>query len=91
MSEFLAIPEDLACQSIAAAVAAGVNAQPAVAAATVIDRLTTSFGPVVQQIIALIKSGATSLPVIVQALQAAGVVLPSWATVVITILLALVK
>jgi hypothetical protein len=91
MSEFLSIPEDLAYQSIAAAVAAGVTAHPAVAAATLIERLTTSFGPVVQQIIALIESGATDLPAIVTALQAAGVTLPSWASAVVTILLALVK
>jgi hypothetical protein len=91
MSEFLSLPEDVAYQSIAAAVAEGVKAQPAVAAATLIERLTTSFGPVVQQIIALIESGASDLPAIVEALQAAGVVLPSWATVVVNILLALVK
>ena len=91
MSQFLSIPEDLACQSIAAAVAEGVNAHPDVAAAKVIDGLTASFGPVVQQIIALIKAGATDLPAILQALQAAGVALPSWASSVVAILLAVAK
>ena len=73
MSEFLSIPEDVACQSIAAAVAEGVHAQPDVAAAKVIDRLTASFGPVVQQIIDLIKSGADQSAGDPAALQAAGV------------------
>jgi hypothetical protein len=91
MSAFLSTAEDVAHQSIAAAVAEGVHAHPDVAAAKVIDRLKTSFGPVVQQIIDLIHSGLTSLPAIVAALEAAGVVLPSWASIVITILLALVK
>jgi hypothetical protein len=83
--------EVLVHQSIAAAVAEGVIAPPDLAAAKVIDCLATSFGPVVQSIIDLIKSGVTSLPAILQALQAAGVVLPSWASLVVTILLALVK
>jgi hypothetical protein len=91
MSEFLSIPEDVAQQSIAAAVAAGVQAEPQVAAAAVIDRLTTAFGPVIQQILALIHAGASDLPAILQALQAAGVVLPSWASLVVNILLAVVK
>jgi protein involved in polysaccharide export with SLBB domain len=92
MSEFLSIPEDVACCSIAAAVAEGLNAQPGTAAAAkVIDRLTTSFGPVVQQIIDIIQAGAVNLPAVLQALQAAGVTLPQWATIVVTILLAIVK
>ncbi len=91
MSEFLSIPEDVACCSIAAAVAEGLNAQPGAAAAKVIDRLTTFFGPVVQQIIDIIQAGAVNLPAVLQALQAAGVTLPSWATIVVTILLAIVK
>ena len=91
MSDLLSIPEDVAHRSIAAAVAEGVNAQPDVAAAKVVDRLTTSFGPTVQSIIDLIKSGVTSLPAILQALQASGVVLPSWASIVVAILLAIVK
>ncbi len=91
MSEFLSTAQDLAHQSIAAAVAEGVQAHPAIAAAQVIDRLKTSFGPVVEQIIELIQSGLTSLPAILAALQAAGVVLPSWASILVTILLALVK
>ncbi len=91
MSQFLSIPEDLAQQSIAAAVAAGVHAHPALAAATVIDRLATSFGPVVQQIVDLIQAGAADLPAILQALQAAGTVLPSWVSTVVAILLAIAK
>ena len=59
--------------------------------AKVIDRLTASFGPVVTEIINLIEAGATSLPAILQALQSAGVALPSWATTVVAILLAIVK
>jgi len=91
MSEFLSTAEDVAYHSIAAAVAEGVNAQPDVAAAKVIDRLATSFGPVVQQIIDIIRSGAVNLPAIIQSLQAAGVALPSWVPIVATILLAIVK
>jgi hypothetical protein len=90
MSKFLSLPEDLASQSIAAAVAEGVVANPD-GAAKVIDRLTASFGPVVTEIINLIEAGATSLPAILQALQSAGVALPSWATTVVAILLAIVK
>jgi hypothetical protein len=91
MSELLFISEDAARQSIAAAVAEGVSAHPDVAAARVVDRLTASFGPIVQSIIALIKAGANNLPAIIQALQAAGIVLPSWASVVVSILLAILK
>ena len=91
MSEFLSMSEDLAQQSIASAVAAGVRAHPKVAAAAVIERLTASFGPVIQQILDLIRAGASNLPAILQALQAAGVTLPSWASIVVTILLAIVK
>jgi hypothetical protein len=91
MSELFSIPEDLAHQSIAAAVAEGVNAPPEVAAAKVIERLSLSFGPTVQNIINLISAGATSLPAILQALQAAGVALPSWVSTVVAILLAIVK
>jgi hypothetical protein len=91
MSEFLPIAEDLAQQAIAAAVAEGVRAHPDVAAAKVVDRLTTAFGPVVQEIIDLIRSGLTSLPAIVAALQSAGVMLPPWASVLVAILLAVTK
>ena len=91
MSEFFSTTEDGALQSIAAAVAEGVAAHPDTAAATVIARLTASLGPVVQEIVGLIKSGLTSLPAILAALQAAGVTLPSWASIVVTILLAIVK
>ena len=38
MSEFRSLPEDLACQSIAAAVADGLHSQPDVAAAKVVER-----------------------------------------------------
>jgi hypothetical protein len=91
MSELLAIPEELALQSIAAAVAEGVNSGPDTAAARVIDRLSLSFGPVVQKIVNLITAGMTDLPAILEALQAAGVALPSWASTVVAILLAIVK
>jgi len=91
MCQFLSNPDDVAHQSIAAAVAEGIHATPDVAAAKVIDCLTTSLGPIVENIIALIRSGVTNLPAILQALQAAGVVLPSWASLVVTILLAIVK
>ena len=91
MSDFCSLSEDLALQSIAAAVAEGVQAHPDVAAVKLIDRLQAAFGPVVEQIIDLIKSGLTNLPAILAALQAAGVTLPPWASVVVTILLALVK
>ena len=91
MSQFLSLSEDVAQQSIAAAVAAGCRAHPDDAAAAVIDRLSLSFGPVIQQIVALIKSGLTNLPAVLAALQAAGVTLPSWANLVVTVLLAIVK
>ena len=91
MSEFFSSTEDVALQSIAAAVAEGVAAHPDLAAGKVIASLTASLGPVVQQIVGLIKSGLTNLPAILAALQAAGVTLPSWASVVVTILLAIVK
>lgn len=91
MSEFLSATEDLALQSIAAAVAAGVHAHPDAAVGTVIANLTTSLGPVVQQVLDLMKSGLTNLPAILAALQAGGVTLPSWASLVVNILLAIVK
>jgi hypothetical protein len=91
MSDVLSIAEFSAHQSIADAVAEAVNAPPDVAAARLIDRLTTSFGPVVQTILNLIRSGATNLPAILQALQAAGIAVPSWIPIVATILLAIVK
>ena len=89
MSEFLAVAEDVALKSIAAAVAEGVGAHPEVAAMQVIDRLQAAFGPVVQQIIDLIQSGLNDLPAILAALQVAGVKLPPWASIIVTILLAL--
>ena len=82
--------EPVAQHSIAAAVVAGCQAHPDVAAGAVIASLTASLGPVIQQIINLIEQGATSLPAILAALQAAGVNLPSWVNLVITLLLALV-
>jgi hypothetical protein len=91
MSKLLSIPDDVAYYSIAAAVAEGVNNPPESAAAKVIQRLTTSFGPVVQDIIDLIHAGALNLPAIIQRLQAAGLTLPPWVSVVATILLAIVK
>ena len=91
MSELLSLSEDLALQSIAAAVAEGVRANPDVAAAKVIERLQTAFGPIVQKIVDLIQSGLNNLPAILAALQATGVTLPAWASIVVTILLAIVK
>jgi len=91
MTQFLSVSDDVACRAIAAAVAAGVQAQPDVAAAKVVDGLQAAFGPVVQQIVALIQSGLTSLPAVLAALQAAGVTLPTWAATVVSILLALEK
>jgi hypothetical protein len=64
---------------------------PQAAAQTVIDRLSTLFsGAFIQKVIALIKSGLTNLPAILAALKEAGITLPSWANVVIEILLAIV-
>ncbi len=91
MCELLSIPEDLAQQSIAAAVSAGLQAHPDLAAATLIQRLTASFGPVVLQIVDLIRAGGADLPAILKALQAAGATLPSWVSTVVAILLAIVK
>jgi len=90
MSEILlaAIPESTVHANIAAAVKAGCDCDPDGAYDAVASSLSASFGPVVQQIINLIKSGLTNLPAIIAALQAAGVVLPPWAGLIIQILLA---
>jgi hypothetical protein len=90
-TNLLSIPEDLARQSIAAAVAEGVQASPETAAARVIDRLSVSFGPVIEKIVGLISSGMTELPAILQALQAANIPLPPWVSTVAAILLVVVK
>ncbi len=94
MSEFtsvFALSEIEACQAIAAAVAEGVRAEPQLAAGKVIASLQAAFGPLVQKIVGLVEAGATSLPAILAALQAAGVTLPSWVGVVATILIAVTK
>ena len=49
-----------------------------------------TLGPVVQQIIALIKQGMRSLPAILAALKAAGVALPPWVTLIVTLLLTII-
>lgn len=93
MSELLAaIHEDEVHQHIAAAVAAGCQASPELATAAVVEKLEAAFsGQIIQKVIALIKSGMTNLPAILQALAAAGMVLPPWFSLVINILLAVVK
>ena len=57
----------------------------------IVARLKASptAGPVVTEIIALIKQGMTNLPALLAALTASGVALPSWVTLVATILLPL--
>jgi len=90
-ANLLVIPECDAHQAIAAAVAAGVRAEPQFAAAKVIDSLAASFGPIIQKIVALIQSGIKSLPAILAALQAAGITVPPWVNVVIVILLAVTQ
>lgn len=89
MSELLTLHADDA-QCLATAVAAGCEATPDKAVEAVVESLATSFGPVVQQIIELIKAGANNLPAILAALAAVGVKLPSWTTIVIQILLAII-
>ncbi len=49
-----------------------------------------TVGPFIQQVIALIKQGLANLPAILAALQALGIVLPPWATVIIQLLLLIV-
>ena len=79
-------PEENVHAAIADAVAVGceLNAEAAVAS------LEASFGPVIQQIVALIKSGLANLPAILEALSALGIVLPPWFSLIITILLKIV-
>jgi hypothetical protein len=94
MSEFSStsvLNESQAYAAIAAAVTEGVRAEPQLAAAKVIDSLRSAFGPIVEKIVALIESGATNLPAILDALKAAGVTLPPWASLVATILIAVTK
>ncbi len=91
MSEFLSIPEETAQQLIAAAVAEGAQAQPDFAAGTIIAALQASLGPIVAEIVGLIETGLTKVPAILAALQTAGETLPSWVSLVVNILLALLK
>jgi hypothetical protein len=85
------VNETEAFAAIAAAVAEGVRAEPQFAAGKVIDSLRAAFGPIVSKIIALIEAGATNLPAILDALKAAGVVLPPWVGLIATILIAVAK
>jgi hypothetical protein len=59
----------------------------------IVERLQASVGtgPVIQAIVALIKSGIDNLPALLAALQASGIPLPSWVTLVATLLLAFLK
>jgi hypothetical protein len=70
------------------AIAAGCTADPAKANGVVVQSLT-ALGPWVTAVIDLIKKGITNLPQILQMLTAAGIVLPSWASLVINILISL--
>jgi len=92
MSEILlaAIPESTVHANLAAAVLAGCDCDPDGACEAVATSLSASFGPIVQQIINLIKSGLTNLPAILAALAATGIVLPPWVSLVVTILLAVI-
>jgi hypothetical protein len=85
------LPEAQAHEAIASAVVAGCEAAPEFAASAVVNSLAVKFGPVVQRIVELIKAGVTNLPAILGALQAAGVVLPPWVSMLATLLLALYK
>ena len=99
MSEILlaAIPESTVHANLAAAVLAGCDCDPDGACDAVATSLSASFGPIVQQIINLIKSGLTNLPAILAALAAilaalaaTGIVLPPWVSLIVTILLAVI-
>lgn len=90
MSDIPQITHDEAREHIALACVAGCDCEPQAARGAVVDKLTASFGPVITEIIALIKSGLTNLPAILAALQAAGVVLPPWINMLVTLLLAIV-
>ena len=78
-------------EHIATAMATAAATPPESAIEATINKLSGAFGPVITKIIDLIKSGLTNLPDILAALAAAGVALPPWAGMIITILLALVK
>ena len=87
---FPEMPADEAIEHVCASIQLCAAAPNTEAAATgTVARLTASFGPIVQKIIALIGSGLTSLPAILAALTAAGVTLPPWASIIVTLLLAL--
>lgn len=88
MSEILlaSIPEIAVHEQIAEALAAGCEHDEFASIAS----LEASFGPVVQQIVALIKAGLKNLPEILAALSALGIVLPPWFSLIINILLRIV-
>ena len=88
---FNELTQDQVHEHIATAMAVAAAAPPESAIESTINSLSGAFGPVITKIIDLIKSGVTNLPAIIAALQAAGVLLPPWAGIIITILLALVK
>jgi hypothetical protein len=90
MNEFASTPEATVHSHIAAALKAGCDCDPNGAYDAVASSLSASFGPVVQQIINLIKSGLTNLPAILAALAATGIVLPPWMSLLVTILLAVI-
>lgn len=84
------LSEQDAHAAIGEAFLVGCSTHPDNALEAVQASLITSFGPIVQKIIDLIKQGITSLPAILAALTAAGIVLPPWVNMIITVLLALV-
>ena len=76
--------------AVADALHVGCHCDPDQACGATIARLTASFGPIVQKIVALIQSGLTNIPQILAALSAMGVVLPPWVGLVVQLLLAIV-
>jgi hypothetical protein len=90
MSDLSAIPQEHVDHAIASAMFAGCDCDPGGACDAVVSSLSASFGPIIQQIIEIIKTGVRNLPAILAALQAAGVVLPPWVNLIITILLKII-
>ena len=89
MNTFATLSHDQANRLISHAVLAGCQAEPANAAEAVVDAMSLSFGPVIAQIVALLKQGITQIPAVLAALAAAGYQIPAWLPQVVSILTAL--
>jgi hypothetical protein len=52
-------------------------------------KASSTFGPIVTEILALLQAGVNTLPAILAALAASGIVLPAWVTLIVNLLLAI--